>query len=80
MITILIFAIIGVISTGRYLLTLLDRWHQHRRDELYQQYLYATTRHTLPRAKVRRLRAARIALHDALINRSESNLSRTNHQ
>ena len=38
---------------------------RHRRNQLY-----ASTRHTLPRATARRLRAARLELHRKLINRA----------
>jgi hypothetical protein len=38
----------------------------------YRRRMYLATRHTLPRATVKKLRAARIALHEKLLDRRSS--------
>ena len=59
------FAIVGVIATILKIADAADRAAYHRRN-------YVSTRHTLPRATVRRLRAARLDLHERLLNRRAS--------
>jgi hypothetical protein len=59
------FAIVGVVATVLKLVDVAER-------EVYLRRNYASTRRKLPRATVRRLRAARIALHERLLDRRAS--------
>lgn len=60
-----VLAIYGAVALILKLADLVD-------ERAYKRRLYASTRHTLPRASVRRLRANRIALHERLLNRRAS--------